>query len=104
MARLHQSVFNNMNSSQIVKAHALRCVCRRATAARNATQHGLRPLDPRTRFEPAAVFEMTHLQKSNKHDCCMPWMPATRWSQLRGRCRRRLCWVLLRCVGPRTAP
>jgi hypothetical protein len=28
----------------------------------------LRPLDPRTRYEPAAVFEMAHLQKGKRHD------------------------------------
>jgi hypothetical protein len=91
MARLHQSVFNNMNSSQIVKAHALRCGCRRATAARNATRTrvgALRPLDPlaRTRFEPATAYETRHLQNSKRHDCCMSLAPTT-WgpSQLHGR-------------------
>ncbi len=62
----------------------------------------LRPLVPRTRFEPAAVLEIAHLQKGNKHDCCISSAPNPGPCQLRARCRGRWCWVLPPCVGPWT--
>jgi hypothetical protein len=59
----------------------------------------LRPLDPRTRFEPAAVFEMAHLKNSKWQDCCMSSAPNPGPRQLRAMPRAfvlgaaALCWA-----------
>jgi hypothetical protein len=63
----------------------------------------LRPLDPRTRFELASMSEIALFENIKQHDCCVSSAPNPGPRQLRGRCRGRLCWVLLRCVEPWTA-